>query len=156
MRTEKRAAATVAAALITFTIMAGLLSGCPGTLDDPARFKGCPDVPALFVAKCATSGCHSGASPAAALDLKASGVESRLAGQPATFCAGGLLANPGDPSASVLYKKLTDAPPCGARMPSGASALSDLETECILGWIGGLPAGPAPSDAGAGDDADAN
>lgn len=155
MRTEKRTAATILAALMTFTIMAGILSGCPGTLDDPARFTGCPDVPELFVSKCATSGCHTGATPAAKLDLKSAGVESRLAGQPATFCVGGLLANPADPSTSVLYKKLTDSPPCGSSMPLGSGALNDLEMECILGWIGALPAGPS-SDAGAGNDADAN
>jgi hypothetical protein len=155
MRTKRKATAlTIASAIMAMTTSAGLLSGCPGTLDDPDRFKGCTDTPALLVAKCTKPGCHSDASPAAKLDLKSPGVESRVAGQPATFCVGGLLANPADPESSVLYRKLTDAPPCGAAMPLGDTAFTDLQLDCVLDWIGTLEAAPVP-DAGPDDAADA-
>lgn len=43
---------------------------------------------------------------------------------------------PGDPCISVLYLKLTSAPPFGARMPlSGPPYLSDEELQLVHDWI---------------------
>jgi hypothetical protein len=47
----------------------------------------------------------------------------------------GLLIDPSNPAASVLYTKLTAAPPFGARMPFARSALDDATIACVLQWI---------------------
>ena len=132
------------------------LTGCPGTLDNPERFTGddgtdCPDVPTvIFAQRCATPSCHMGAMAAANLDLTAGGLEARVAGQPGTAtCGSALLADPASPEDSLLYTKLEDVPSCGAKMPFGGS-LDDIEKQCILDWIGTLPAarisGPISGD----------
>lgn len=150
----------IALALVSFsalTAAAALLSGCPGTLDNPEAFGlggACPDIPPFLASKCGTAGCHVGPTPAQKLDLSSPGVAARVAGQPATLCVGNLLANPSDPMSSVLYRKLTDAPPCGGTMPIGGPPLTDAELDCIAEWIGTLEPGP-PADAGADDAADA-
>lgn len=43
---------------------------------------------------------------------------------------------PGDPCASILYQKMTETPPYGARMPSnGPPFFSDEETMLVHDWI---------------------
>lgn len=96
------------------------------------------DIPSLFEVRCGGSICHSaGASTAAGLDLTSPGVEERVVGQPGKSCAG-TLAEPADPEGSLLYRKLLDAPSCGARMPLNGEALSDDEMTCVRDWISGL------------------
>lgn len=147
---------TVAAALAGLLGAAALLGGCPGTIDDKTPFLnaggGCPDMPAYFAQACSSGSCHGDTNPAAKLDLKSPDLGKRVAGQPATFCSGKVLANPNDPESSVLFGKLTDAPPCGSPMPLGGTALDDAQLDCVLEWIGTLEGGPIPQeDAGAGD-----
>ena len=79
-----------------------------------------------------------------------SDLATRVAGQPASFCLGSMLANPDDPESSVLFRKLTDTPTCGSSMPLGQPALSETEIDCVLEWIATLEAAP-PSDAGTSD-----
>ena len=117
------------------------LAGCPGSLEDPQRFAdqfggGCPDVPALFQSSCASAGCHSTSDLAGSLDLASPMVFGRLSGK---MAAGGpgLLIDPDQPEASVLYSKLTAAPPFGSRMPLAAEALDDATVACVLAWIDG-------------------
>jgi hypothetical protein len=122
-------------------------TACPGTLDDPARFTtdggsgggeggdgGCPDIPTQVFAKvCSTSGCHTTADKIQGLDLQAPAVASRLVG----VCArgGGLLIDLTHPMQSVIYEKVTIAPPFGARMPLGMPPLDDPTIACLLTWI---------------------
>ena len=54
----------------------------------------------------------------------------------------GRLVVPGDPGASLLYLKVQAAPPCGDRMPQGATALGAAQVEMIRSWI----AAGAPND----------
>ncbi len=118
-----------------------VLAGCPGSLEDPGRFAdqfggGCPDVPALLQSACASAGCHSASDAVGSLDLASPMVFGRLSGKMAAGGAG-LLIDPDEPDASVLYAKLTAAPPFGSRMPLSAEALDDATAACVLAWIDG-------------------
>ncbi|HEY6459879.1 MAG TPA: malectin [Polyangiaceae bacterium] len=155
-------------------------SGCAGTLADPAAFMeapaeagasaqdaaptaeagadapvgGCEDVPSLFVASCGGTGCHDATSKAQALDLVSPGVASRLVGVHATEGAG-LLIDPSNPSASVVYTKLLASPPFGARMPTG-SKLDDTTIGCVYDWVAGQAnLAPGGTDGGTGTPVDA-
>ena len=116
------------------------LAGCPGTLDDPERFfpAECGDVEAtLLVPRCGTlAGCHVAELPAGDLDLTTPGIAARVVGVSATAACGGQnLADPASPETSILYLKVTDAPPCGSRMPLGSADLTEAEQACLRDWI---------------------
>jgi hypothetical protein len=138
-------------------------TGCPGSLDDPSRFltdggegggSGCPDIPSqVFAMVCSSAGCHSTADKIQGLDLQSPNVASRLVG----VCArgGGLLIDPTNPMHSVIYEKVTIAPPFGLRMPLNNPPLDDPTIACLLAWVsqqqgsgGGCGDGGAP-EAGA-------
>jgi hypothetical protein len=136
-------------------------AGCPGVLEDPDRFRAgaCLDVEnEMFPRRCSTSGCHTAMEPAGMLDLQSPGVVERLIGAPAEGeeC-GGVVATPllvpGNPEGSLLYQKLGDAPPCGAKMPFTGAGLTEVEIACVAQWIRRLDgddtpdAAPAPPDA---------
>ena len=139
-------------------------SGCPANLEDPGRFTtqassgSCPDVPqAVLVPDCATASCHSTADKMQGLDLQSPNVASRLVGVSSTE-GPGLLIDPSNPEASVIYTKLTASPPFGVRMPFSQPPLSDATTACVLAWVtaqvdGGAADASASVDAGTGDDA---
>ncbi|MCA9538115.1 MAG: nucleotide-binding protein [Myxococcales bacterium] len=101
------------------------------------------DVSALFKQRCGTPVCHEGSTPAARLDLIASGVEDRVSLAVAAQCPG-TLADPSDPTQSVLYTKIAGVPECGARMPLGQMPLSEDEVRCVRDWISGLLPPPPP------------
>jgi len=102
------------------------------------------DVPQLFVEKCSSAACHEGSAPAAALDLVAPGLETRIVLLPATQCAG-VIADPSDPEGSVLVEKLRPNPSCGTIMPQVGDPLPEEDVQCIVEWISGLVP-PGPSD----------
>lgn len=153
---------------------AAILTGCPGSIDDPARFRNvgstCPDdfdVEAdLFRATCAQLGCHTGGPSlaAAGLDLGAPGVGQRLLSHRSAECGGRLLVDPNDLGASYLLEKVDrDEPECGERMPDGMAPLNATERACLGAYLEALAAtvpdgavppplpdagGPPPSDGG--------
>ena len=105
--------------LITGALAA--LAGCsdrggdpvnPGPGDDPVSFSA--DVQIIFNDRCI--GCH-GLAGNGNLDLRAANSYANLAGVD-SFGYTGLRVVPGDPDASVLYRKLTGASGVGDRMPS--------------------------------------
>lgn len=117
---------------------AALALGCVGEGEPPPVDELQCDVPKLFAERCSGSICHAdGQSTAASLDLTSPGLEQRVAGVLATSCVG-LLADPSDPEASVLYTKVLDAPGCGSRMPLNGAALTEDEQTCVRDWISGL------------------
>jgi hypothetical protein len=147
--------------MVTLTGLLVASFGCPGTLSDPARFTvatgndagfpgdadlpdagdpssdgpSCPDVPEdIFLADCTSASCHDSQYEAQGLDLQSPNLAARLVGVPATE-GPGLLIDPTMPSGSVLYTKVTAAPPFGARMPIGAAPLESDEINCVLAWI---------------------
>lgn len=129
-----------------------VVSGCPGSLDDPTRFQGAGleacdvRVHEIFATVCAHAGCHQSNEPAQGLDLESAGVESRLVGvAPTGPGCSGVLVDPKNPEKSLLYLKLTDAPPCGVPMPFGGARLSSRDLGCVKSWITGL----ATADGGA-------
>lgn len=123
-----------------------VVSGCPGTLDDPQRFQTAGSLEScdarideLLAKTCAASGCHSGEQPAQGLDLASPGLEKRLVGvNPTGAGCSGVLADPKNPGQSLLYLKLTELPPCGVPMPFGGSRLSSRDLACMKTWIADL------------------
>ncbi len=94
----------------------------------------------VFASACALSGCHGATTPAAGLDLTVSDLVAVTAGQAASSCSGWVLVAPGDPDASLLYRKLSGNVPseCGDAMPPAGPALSEAQLACVKGWIAGL------------------
>lgn len=120
---------------------------------DPPPSERCAelDVPQLFVEKCSTAACHEGSAPAAALDLVAPGLETRIVLQPATQCAG-VIADPSDPEGSVLIEKLRPNPSCGVIMPLAMDPLPEEDVQCIVEWVSGLvPPGPDDGTTSGGE-----
>jgi hypothetical protein len=113
--------------------------GDPTTSASTGGGTGCDEAPALVMSKCATSGCHDATTKLAGLDLS-TGWETRAAGQ-AVDCGGNaMVLVPGDPEASLMYKKVTPAPPCDNRMPLGApKPLEESEMKCLYDYIAALP-----------------
>lgn len=157
-------------------LFALLLSGCPGSIDDPAPFLGasgeaCPsdfDVEEdLFARTCGTLGCHTGGPSlaAAGLDLTTEGVAPRLLAHTSAECGDRPLIEPGDVAGSYLIEKVRPDPACGGRMPSGLPPLNPTEQACLEAYVADLAgaapgdaavpprpdAGPPPADAGAPD-----
>jgi hypothetical protein len=132
----RRSVPTAAAASILVCL---LLSGCPGTIDDPDRFapvcRTPIDVEAVFARSCGSSDCHDDLDPEGDLDLLSPGVATRLVSQPASACASRLRIDPLNLDASLLLQKLShDDPGCGSRMPLEADPLPPDTIECIRDW----------------------
>jgi hypothetical protein len=115
--------------------LVALAAGCPGSLQDPARFTAaCADVPSqIFVTRCATSGCHDATTKAASLDLISPNVGGRLLGR-AAVGGPGLLIDAANPDGSVLVRKLTPTPPFLAQQPPGMP-LDPATIDCIRRWV---------------------
>lgn len=135
----------IAAAALALALAAA--GACAAPLEDPERFLGdggveqettCPDgldVEAdIMAVSCGGALCHAGDQPAANLDLVTPGIAERTIGV-TTTCAEMPLVAPGDPDGSLMYTKLLEAPPCGARMPLGQAPLSAEEMACVYDWI---------------------
>lgn len=96
-------------------------------------------VQAIFNASCTS--CHGGSG---ALNLGASVSYANLVNVAAAggSCAssGMLRVAPGDPTNSLLYRKVAATQPCGNSMPRGGPALAPADVEIIRRWIaGGAP-----------------
>ncbi|WP_437593194.1 hypothetical protein [Sorangium sp. So ce1000] len=98
---------------------------------------GCAEAQALVMQKCAFGGCHDSGSKQAGVDLS-TGWETRVAGQASTCGGTSTVLVPGDPDASLIYRKIMPNPPCGSQMPLGP-ALSDEEITCLHDYIAALP-----------------
>jgi hypothetical protein len=116
----------------------GLGTGaCAGELANPERFADCQPggVEAMFEERC-TGPCHAGDRPEAGLDLTGADLAARLIGKTSS-CDGRMIVDPDglDTDDHLLLDKLGDSPRCGAQMPFGAEALTDVERECVRRWI---------------------
>ena len=92
------------------------------------------NVEPVLDAQCATSGCHSGATPAQGLDLSNGKAYDAIFRKPSSQDADHLLVEPFDPEASHLFGKLTGEE-AGARMPLGGAPLSDEVIGAFRQWI---------------------
>jgi hypothetical protein len=125
------------------TVVLTSLTGCPGTLSDPALFEdsgashaACPNVvTTVFAGRCAISGCHTAADRAGSLDLESPDLYQRLAGQRASGGPGMLIDPNGNPQDSILYLKLTPNPPFGSQMPLVGEKLDPATLACVGDWI---------------------
>lgn len=117
--------------------LAPLLGACPGHLEDPERFTNCMDVEReLLAPRCATSGCHASATPAANLDLASPGLAARLASATST-CEG-------RPQTLNMQDKVLPSPTCGSSMPLGGTPLNTREQECLALYLQRIEAGSTP------------
>jgi hypothetical protein len=149
--------------LTGLALTAGCLSpallGCPGTLDDPARFQVPRCDPAVMVCGSTTStqptvvttaqiqtqvfsgkcvSCHGGTAPLGELDL--TGMPLVLEGRivetlsDTALCRGSRFVVPGQPDRSLMYVKMTDTPTCGGSMPLGVS-VNAADAALVRQWI---------------------
>jgi len=140
-----------------------LLDACPAELENRERFTECGDVTqTIFAKKCVDAGCHNPTDLAGQLDLQSPDVATRVAFVPSPNCDE-LLADPRDPTVSLIYKKTAHTTNCGDPMPLLGKPLSPRELWCIREWIvdtgqaldgaAGAPGGDASSDAASSSDA---
>ena len=100
-----------------------------------AGLGACGDVVArIFVPSCGGTGCHGSVAAQQGLDLVSPDVASRIVGVTGTVCAT-TLADPANPTASLMYQKLAAKPACGAQMPLARPPLSGADAACVLAWI---------------------
>ena len=88
----------------------------------------------VFTPDCATGGCHSGAMPAASLNLDAANSYAQLVGIAATQDNAVQRVNPGNPNASYLITKLEGPGVVGEQMPPG-SPMDQSDIDTIRQWI---------------------
>jgi hypothetical protein len=104
----------------------------------------------ILATSCGVANCHDGVGSGlpGALDLRSGQAFRNLVPLKSMEMASHLLVNPGDPDSSYLYQKIIGAPGIvGGRMPlgcSGATCLSDSETQVILDWINNGAPPPQP------------
>lgn len=140
--------------------IAAVVAGCPGELDDKARFTtdgggsgSCDDAMPIFKASCLDSGCHNATDKYSDLDLETPGVVGRYNGVTAKG-GGGMhkLIDPADPSKSSIYTKTKSPAPYGLQMPMTGTKLTAAQQECIVTWLKKELAGsPGPTDSGTTD-----
>ena len=91
----------------------------------------------IFLAKCATNACHSGARPAQGLALgSAAATYAGTVNVASTECAANKLVLPNQPDQSYLIWKLQGSGPCfmGSQMPKG-QPLTTAEITTVRSWI---------------------
>jgi hypothetical protein len=90
----------------------------------------------LFMKTCGTTGCHEQGSQT--LDLNSDGVTARLLDQDSVsmLCSGRTYIDSSG-GASLLLDKLTQQPPCGARMPL-IGTLNMAQRTCLTDWVSSL------------------
>ena len=88
-----------------------------------------PEVAEIIIKKCTP--CHAGGRSENGLGY---------IDKPAMLIAKGYL-QPGDFANSLLYKKVSETPPYGGRMPKGGPYLNDAQQSQVCNWILG---GAAP------------
>jgi Planctomycete cytochrome C len=99
------------------------------------------DVQPIFQ-NCLTAACHEGADAAGSFELVPERAYEELLARRARAgaCGGQPLVVPGDPDASVLWKRVGGTT-CGASMPLGSPLLPAADVDAIRAWIAqGAPA----------------
>jgi hypothetical protein len=98
------------------------------------------DVQPIFDDRCATTGCHAGATAQLGLSLEGGVSYNNLVNVAASApdCNGDPLVSPGNSAGSVLYKRIAGSM-CGVRMPwsliPGSDTLTTVEQTAIRDWI---------------------
>lgn len=130
---------------------APVVSGVTGAPADASQIASSAIVPAMTIqvgntfesvytnvlAPCAAA-CHKPGGSYAALDLSTKAIAfGSVVGKaaPGACASAGQLVTPGNCETSVLYKKLTPTPGCGAQMPLGGPYLSASNLDALCQWI---------------------
>ncbi|MCY3737732.1 MAG: hypothetical protein OXG13_15090 [Gemmatimonadaceae bacterium] len=87
----------------------------------------------IFTPKCATSGCHAGAAPAAALSLEADRL-AEMIDAASNQEEGAKLIDPGNPDGSYIIRKVKGTGG-GKQMPIGMDPLTPEEIQMIVDWV---------------------
>lgn len=89
----------------------------------------------IFTPRCATSGCHSGATRAGGLSLQAEDIAAAIVDVPSEAKPDYKLVAPGDPVNSYLLMKMRgDEGIAGDRMPPGG-ALEEEQIALVEAWV---------------------
>ncbi|MDA0336177.1 MAG: hypothetical protein O2782_13515 [bacterium] len=88
----------------------------------------------IFTPKCATSGCHSGGSPAQGMSLTSANVAAATIGVASAQVANLKRIDPGNPDGSYLLQKVRGTG-AGSQMPLGGAPLSASEIQLIVDWV---------------------
>lgn len=130
----KGGCATVGDAAAVEALVDTFVGDAVAALKPPVSFA--TTVQPIFSANCATSGCHSGAFPAGALNLAAGVAYGNIVGVASTQIPALQRVAAGDPVNSYLYQKLIDAPGIvGSPMPLGSFPLPEAQIDAIEAWI---------------------
>jgi hypothetical protein len=129
------ATTTTTGTTTTITTITGTTSSTTSTTAPAVSFSG--QVQPIFNARCALSGCHSGAFPTGGLDLSAGVAHGNLVDQPSSECPSFKRVAPGAPDSSYIIFKLQGSGTCfvGVQMPFGGPPLSAAEIDTIRTWI---------------------
>lgn len=87
----------------------------------------------IFTPRCATSACHAGATPSAALSLEADRL-AEMIGASSNQEEGAKLIDPGNPDSSYLIRKVKGTG-SGKQMPIGMDPLTPGEIQMIVDWV---------------------
>jgi hypothetical protein len=98
-----------------------------------ATFKFIQD--SIFTPRCAISGCHSGVTPQANLNLEAGLSYTNIVNIFSTQMPQLKLVNPNNHDTSYLYRKVIGVGITGARMPLTGDTLSSDLTDSLRFWI---------------------
>lgn len=89
----------------------------------------------IFTPTCATSGCHSGGSPAQGMNLSAGQTFANTVNVPSAQNGNLDRIEPNDADNSYLVQKVEGTAAGGGRMPLGQPALSNDQIQAIRSWI---------------------
>lgn len=138
---------TDAARRAAFAALALLLLPGQAVADDEAEAFAA--VRPLLVRRCAISGCHAGPEAPKGLRLEGDRIYRSTVNVPARTTRA-LLVAPGDPSSSLLYRKLLDPEAGdynGPRMPLDFPSFEPGDLELVRAWIASFPADRWPRPA---------
>lgn len=96
----------------------------------------------IFTTSCALAGCHTGAIPAAGMNLSSGHAYSNLVNAMTSSCTTAMIrVTPSNVAASYVINKLTGVGMCsGNQMPARGSSLPTSQIDLIEAWIcGGAP-----------------
>jgi hypothetical protein len=116
-----------------FSIFGALALAACGPAEPEATFTRVQEE--ILELNCATGSCHTGASPAAGLNLAADDTRDQLVDQDAQVNTGWKYVVAGDPEASLLYNIISAPLDDGQRqMPPGLE-LEDEKLQLVHDWI---------------------
>jgi hypothetical protein len=131
------ALAGVAAACVLEPEVGELLAGaCSNTDSDPdTRVSFSRDIRPVLDRNQGGCGCHMPGPGAIGIQLSGLDLGALSSLRAGGFSSAARIVVPADPCGSVLYQKVSDAPPFGSRMPLGGPFLGAADLALLHDWI---------------------